>query len=241
MLHTRICELLEIEHPIISAPMAGAAAAELVAAVSEAGGFGLLGAGTNSPDWLREQIRAVRERTNRPFGVGFISSFPGLRELVQVALEERVTAISHSFADPTPYIPAAHEAGVKVLAQVQKVSHARTVVLAGVDAIAAQGSEAGGHTGHNGTLPMVPAVIDIAGDIPVIAAGGIADGRGLAAVLMLGAEGAFIGTRFVASSESARQDWEKLQVIQAGTDDTVLTKAYDLALGAAFPKDIGDG
>ncbi|MEE8158309.1 MAG: nitronate monooxygenase [Dehalococcoidia bacterium] len=240
MLHTRICELLEIEHPIINAPMAGAATAELAAAVSEAGGFGLIGAGSNSPDWLREQIRAVRERTNRPFGVGFISSFPGLRELVQVALEERVTAVNHSFADPTPYVPAAHEAGVKVLAQVQKVSHARLAALAGVDAIAAQGSEAGGHTGHGGTLPLVPAVIDIAGDIPVIAAGGIADGRGLAAVLILGAEGAFVGTRFLASPESAHEEWEKLRVIEAGTDDTILTKAYDLALGSAFPMDIGD-
>ena len=240
MLHTRICELLEIEHPIISAPMGGAATAELAAAVSEAGGLGMIGAWVNSPDWLREQIRAVRDRTNRPFGVGFISSFPGLSELVQVALEERVPAVSHSFADPTSYIPAAHEAGIKVLAQVQKVSHARIVALAGVDAIAAQGTEAGGHTGHSATLPLVPAVLDIAGDIPVIAAGGIADGRGLAAVLMLGAEGAFIGTRFVASRESAPQEWEKLRVIQAGTDDTILTKAYDLTLGSAFPEDIGD-
>ena len=163
-----------------------------------------------------------------------------IRELVQVALEERVAAASHSFTDPTPYISAVHEAGVKVLAQVQKVSHARIVALAGVDAIAAQGSEAGGHTGHTGTLPLVPAVIDIAGDIPVIAAGGIADGRGLAAVLVLGAEGAFIGTRFVASSESARQEWEKLRVIRSGTDDTILTKTYDLAQEAPFPKDIGD-
>ena len=239
MLRTRICELLGIEHPIISAPMAGAATAELAAAVSEAGGLGIIGAGFNSPDWLREQIRAVRDRTNRPFGVGFISSFPGLKELVQVALEERVPVVSHSFADPTLYIPAAHEAGIKVLAQVQKVSHAKIVALAGVDAIAAQGTEAGGHTGHSGTLPLVPAVVDIAGDIPVIAAGGIADGRGLVAVLMLGAEGAFIGTRFVASRESARQEWEKFRVTQAGADDTVLTKAYDLALGLAFPKDIG--
>lgn len=239
MLHTRICELLEIEHPIIGAPMSGAATAELAAAVSEAGGLGLIGAGANSPDWLRGQIRAVRDRTDRPFGVGFISSFPGFSELVQVALEERVAVVSHSFADPTPYIAAAHAAGIRVLAQVQKVSHARIVAQAGVDAIAAQGTEAGGHTGHNGTLPLVPAVVDIAGDIPVIAAGGIADGRGLAAVLMLGAEGVYIGTRFVASRESATNDWEKMRVIQAGTDDTVLTKAYDLALGLAFPKDIG--
>ena len=198
MLHTRICELLEIEHPIFNAPMAGAATAELAAAVSNAGGFGLIGAGAGPSDWLRDQIRAARERTERPFGVGFISSFSGLDELVQVALDERVAAVNHSFADPSPYVQAAHEAGVKVLAQVQKVAHARKVALAGVDAIAAQGTEAGGHTGYSGTLPLVPAVIDVAGEIPVIAAGGIADGRGLAAVLMLGAEGAFIGSRFVA-------------------------------------------
>lgn len=186
MLHTRLCDLLEIDLPTISSLMGGAATAELSAAVSEAGGFGLIGEGSNSPDWLREQIRAVRERTDRPFGVGFISSFPGLGELVQVVLEERVTAASHSFADPTPYLTAAHEAGVKVLARVQKVSHARTVALAGVDAIAAQGSEADGHAGHRGTLPLVPAMIDIAGNTPVIAAGGIADGRGLADAPMPG-------------------------------------------------------
>ena len=240
MLRTRICELLEIEHPIINAPMAGAATAELAAAVSEAGGFGFIGAGGNSPDWLRDQIRAVRQRTNRPFGVGFISSFPGLGEVVQVALDERVSAVCHSFADPSPYVFAAHEAGVKVLAQVQKVAHAKKVALSGVDAIAAQGTEAGGHTGYSGTLPFVPAVIDAVGDIPVIAAGGIADGRGLAAVLMLGAEGAIIGSRFVASLESAPKDWEKQRVVQAGTDDTVLTKVYDLTMGSAFPTDIGD-
>ncbi len=241
MLRTRICELLEIEHPIVCAPMAGAAGGKLAAAVSEAGGLGLIGSGSGStPEWLRDQIRIVRERTDRPFGVGFISSFPGLDDLVKVALEERVTAVSHSFADPTAYVPAAHEAGIKVLAQVQKVSHAKRVALAGVDAITAQGSEAGGHTGHNGTLPMVPAVIDVAGDIPVIAAGGIADGRGLAAVLILGAEGAWIGTRFVASAESARQDWEKDHVVLADMDGTVLTKAYDLTAGSAFPLDVGD-
>ena len=241
MLNTRLCDLLGIEHPIISAPMAGAAGGELAAAVSEAGGFGLIGNGSAStPEWLRDQIRVVRERTDRPFGVGFISSFPGLHDLVTVALEERVTAVSHSFADPTAYVPAAHDAGIKVLAQVQKVSHAKRVVLAGVDAITAQGTEAGGHTGYSGTLPMVPAVIDVAGDIPVIAAGGIADGRGLAAVLMLGAEGAWIGTRFVASTESAREDWMKDHIIQASSDDTVLTKAYDLTSGAAFPMDVGD-
>ena len=242
MLHTRVCDILRIEHPIISAPMSGGtAAADLAAAVSAAGGFGLIGANHQSgPDWLRGQIRAVRERTDRPFGVGFISSFPGLDQLVQIALEERVAAVSHSFADPSPYIEAAQAAGIKVQVQVQTVAQARTAARAGADIIAAQGTEAGGHTGYSGTLPLVPAVIDAVGDIPVVAAGGIADGRGVAAVLILGAEGAWIGTRFVASREAGGGDWIKERLIEAGTDDTVLTKAYDLALNFPFPRDVGD-
>lgn len=241
MIHTRICDLFGIEHPIISAPMAGTATAELAAAVSEAGGLGLIG-GTagNNPDWLREQIRSVRNRTQKPFGVGFISSFPGLDRLVQVVIDERVPVISHSFADPTPYVAAAHAVGIKVMVQVQKVSHAKIAALAGVDVVAAQGTEAGGHTGYSGTLPLVPAVIDVVGGIPVLAAGGIADGRGLAAVLMLGAEGAWLGTRFVASLEAIAPDWKKQSAVQAGTDDTILTKVYDLISDAPFPKDIGD-
>ena len=241
MIHTRICDLFSIDHPIISAPMAGTATAELAAAVSEAGGLGLIGGTTgNNPDWLREQIRLVRNRTQKPFGVGFISSFPGLDRLVQVTLDERVPVVSHSFADPTPYVAAAHAAGIKVMAQVQKVSQARVAALAGVDVIAAQGTEAGGHTGYSGTLPLVPAVIDVAGSIPVVAAGGIADGRGLAAVLMLGAEGAWLGSRFVASHEADAANWRKRRAVEAGTDDTILTKVYDLISDAPFPKDVGD-
>ena len=242
MLYTHICDMLGIEHPIISAPMSGGIAdADLAAAVSEAGGFGLIGAMTTSgPEWLREQIRKVHKLTSKPFGVGFISSFPGLDEFVQVALEERVAAVSHSFADPTPYIPSAHAAGVKVIAQVQTIAQAVVAAQAGVDILVAQGTEAGGHTGYSGTLPLVTAVLDIAGTIPVLAAGGIADGRGLAAVLMLGAEGAWMGTRFFASRESGGGNWEKERIVEAGTDDTVLTKVYDLTLEFPFPRDIGD-
>src|SRR5258706_1845859 len=217
MLHTRICDLLGIEHPIISAPMSGGiAAAELAAAVSEAGGFGLIGAmTTGGPDWLRAQVRQIRERTNKPFGVGFISSFPGLDEFVQVALEEHVTAVSHSFADPTPYVSPAHAADVKVIAQVQTVAQAAVAAQAGVDILVAQGTEADGHQGTIGTLPLVATVRDIAGTIPVLAAGGIADGRGLAAVLVLGAEGAWMGTRFYASREAGGGAWEKERMVEA--------------------------
>ena len=134
MLHTRLCDVLGVEHPILNAPMAGSAAAELAAAVSAAGGFGLIGGTTaGGAAWLRAQIRTVRDRTNRPFGVGFISSYPGLDALVQVALEERVVAVSHSFADPTPYVAAAHAAGVKVLVQAQSVARAVCAAHAGAD------------------------------------------------------------------------------------------------------------
>jgi nitronate monooxygenase len=243
-LHTRLCELLRIEHPIISAPMGGGTAgATLAAAVSEAGGLGMIGGttvGADAPEWLSAQIRAVRERTDRPFGVGFISSFPGLEALIAVAIDERVPVLAHSFADPSPYIGAAHGAGCLVLVQVQTLEQARAAVQAGADAVAAQGTEAGGHTGYAGTLPFVPAVVDAAGGVPVVAAGGIADGRGLAAVLMLGAVGAWIGTRFVASREADEAEWAKERIVAAGPDDTVLTHAYDLALEAPFPAGIGD-
>ena len=240
MIRTRLCDLLGIDHPIISAPMAGTAGAALAAAVSAAGAFGLIGGSGGGPEWLRAEIRAVRAHTDRPFGVGFISSFPGLDDLVQVALEERVAAIGHSFADPSPYVADAHAAGIKVFAQVQTVAQARVAARAGVDLIAAQGTEAGGHTGYSGTLPLVPAVVDAAGDIPVVAAGGIGDGRGLAAVLLLGAEGAWIGTCFVASQEGSIAAWVKEQVVRATADDTILTRAYDLATAAPFPEGIGD-
>ncbi len=235
MLHTRICDLLGIEHPIINAPMAGTATAALAAAVSEAGGFGLIGGSGGDADWLRAQIRAVRKRTARPFGVGFISHYPGVDALVRVALEERVAAVTHSFMDPSPFVVAAHAAGVKVLAQVQTVERAVAAARAGVDAIAAQGTEAGGHTGtQSATLPLIPAVIDAIGDVPVIAAGGIADGRGLAAALMLGAEGVWMGTRFMATPEWGGKPWVRGRLLTAGADDTVLTRAYDLAMARPF-------
>src|SRR6266508_2265996 len=137
MLSTRICDLLGVDHPILGAPMSGGiAAADLAAAISEAGGFGLLGGmTTGGTDWLREQIGRVRERTKKPFGVGFISSFPGLDELVQVALEERVTAVSHSFADPTPYVVPAHTAGVKMIAQVKTEKNKENSMSSGAFAL----------------------------------------------------------------------------------------------------------
>ena len=241
MLHTHLCDLLGINHPILNAPMGGTAVGALAAAVSNAGGFGMIGGTSgNGPDWLRTQIHSARDKTARPFGVGFISAFPGIDDLVQVALDEQVAVINHSFADPTPYVAAAKARGVRIFAQVQSVAQAQRAARAGVDAIIAQGTEAGGHTGVAGTLALVPAVIDAVGDIPVLAAGGIADGRGLAAVLMLGAVGASLGTRFVASEEWGGGAWEQQAVLAATADDTLRTSVYDQVRGAPFPAGIAD-
>ena len=246
-LRTRLCDLLRIEHPVISAPMAGSAAADLVAAVTAAGGFRLIGATSplwqeDRSAWLRSQIHAVRERTDLPFGAGFVLGFPQCEELLQVALEERVAAVSYSFGDPTPYVTAAHQAGVKALVQVQTIAQAETAARAGADGITAQGTDAGGHCGLNGTLSFVPAVLDAVvpiAEVPVVAAGGIADGRGLAAVLMLGADGGWIGRRFCASNECALDPWIKERIVAAGVDDTVWTLAYDRVLGfPTFPEGI---
>jgi nitronate monooxygenase len=241
MLSTPLCALLGIDYPVLNAPMSGTATAELAAAVSLAGGFGMIG-GTSAggPDWLRAQIRAVRARTDHPFGVGFISSFPGLNDLVQVALDERVAAINHSFADPTPWVEPAHTHGVRIFVQVQTVAQAIRAAHAGVDVIIAQGTEAGGHTGQAGTMALIPAVVDAVGDIPVVAAGGIADGRGLAAALILGATGCWLGTRFVASEEWGGGAWEQQAVLAATSDDTVRTSAFDQVRGAPFPEGIAD-
>lgn len=238
MLHTRLCDLLGIEHPIISAPMAGTSGVDLVVAVSGAGGFGVLGATIPFPDparpeEVRRQIRAVRERTDRPFGVGVNPGFPDSAEVLAVALEERVAAVTCSFADPGPMIAAAHAAGVKVLAQVQTIERAVRAAHLGADVIAAQGTDAGGHCGLNGTLAFVPAVVDAVApiaDIPVVAAGGIADGRGLAAVLLLGADGAWMGTRFCATPEIELDVQARERIVAAGVDDTVRTMAYDALL-----------
>jgi nitronate monooxygenase len=241
MITTPLCAFLGVEHPILNASMAGTATGELAAAVSEAGGFGMIG-GTNSngAPWLREQIRIARSFTSRPFGVGFISSFPDTEELARVALDEGVAAINHSFADPTPFVAPTHATGTKVFAQVQTLKQAITAAQAGADVIIAQGGEAGGHAGAIGTFALLPAIVDAVTPIPVVAAGGIADGRGLAAALLLGAQGAWMGTRFVASQEWGGPAWEQAAVLAATSDDTVQTRVYDLIGERPFPAENPD-
>ncbi|MBT97401.1 MAG: 2-nitropropane dioxygenase [Dehalococcoidia bacterium] len=241
MITTKLCSELGIDFPIINAPMTGTATAELASAVTRTGAFGMIGATLDpDPTWLKEQIQAVRDKTDLPFGVGFINSASGIEKNIEAALEAKVAAVGCSFADPTEFIAQAKAAGVKSLAQVQTLADAKKAVAAGADVIVAQGSEAGGHGSHMGTLSFVRAVVKIAGDIPVVAAGGIADGPGLAAALMLGAEGVWLGTRFVASLEWAGAEWAKGQVVIADADDTINTKVYDLVTDAPFPHSIGD-
>jgi len=241
MITTPLCALLGIEQPILNASMAGTATGELAAAVSEAGGFGMIGGTTpKGAPWLREQIRIARSLTSRPFGVGFISSFPDTADLAQVALDEGVMAINHSFADPTPFVASTHAAGAKLFVQVQTLRQAITAARAGADVIISQGGEAGGHAGAIGTFALLPAVVDAVAPIPVVAAGGIADGRGLAAALLLGAQGAWMGTRFVASHEWGGPSWEQEAVLAAESDDTVQTRLYDLIGERPFPAGIPD-
>jgi nitronate monooxygenase len=240
VLNTRVCGLFGIEHPVLNAPMGGGdAPAELAAAVANAGGLGLIGGTTiGGVDWLVDQIRRARDLTDRPFGVGVISHLPGAAELMAAALDEGVRIIAHSFADPTPFVGAAHDAGAKVVCQVRSVTEARRAADAGVDAITAQGTEAGGHTGRMSTFPLVPLVVEAVAPVPVIAAGGIADGRGIAAALMLGAEGVWIGTRFLATDEAGVPPEHKARVIAATGEDTVLTDVFDIARRIPWPADV---
>jgi nitronate monooxygenase len=236
-LHTRICELFDIEHPILNAPMGGGdAPGALAAAVSEGGGLGMIG-GTSfgGVAFVRDEIRSAKSLTSRPFGIGFITHLPGTDELVHAALDEGVRIVAYSFGDPTLYVRTAHDAGATVICQVRTLDEARRAADAGVDVITAQGTEAGGHTGTISALPLVPAVVDEVAPIPVIAAGGIGDGRGIAAALMLGAEGVWLGTVFLATPEAGVSSRYKQRVIDAGTDDTILTTVFDVAAGIPWP------
>ncbi|HEY7072857.1 MAG TPA: nitronate monooxygenase family protein [Acidimicrobiales bacterium] len=234
-MRTRLCELLGIEHPILNAPMAMVAGAPLAAAVSAGGGLGMIGGAFRGVDGLRAEIRAARGLTEQKVGVGFISHRVEAQELADVALDEGIAVVAHSFADPTPFVGPAHDAGAVVLCQVRTVAEAERAAAAGVDAIVAQGTEAGGHTGRVSTLPLVPAVVDAVSPLPVVAAGGIGDARGIAAALMLGADGVWIGTRFEATPEAAVSREFRERLVAASTDDTVLTEAFDLAIKADWP------
>lgn len=226
MLRTRLCELLGIAHPIVCAPMGWITGPELTAAVSAAGGLGILGAGANPPELLREKIRRVRQLTDRPFGVNLILSRPA-EERFQVCVEERVPVLSLFWGDPAPFVERAHKAGMRVLLQVGDVASAVDAKTKNVDVIIAQGVEAGGHVaGELTTMVLVPRVVDAVAPVPVIAAGGIADARGLVAVLALGAQAAVLGTRFIATPEADAHSEYKGRILASSGDNTVRTTLF---------------
>ena len=224
-LRTPLCDVLGIDAPIVSAPMGpDLTGAELVAAVSGAGAFGILQAQLHPPPALREEIARVRAATSRPFGVNFLLQFP-CEDGLAVALEEHVAAISFFWGDATPYVDRIHAAGARVIVQVGSVADAERAVAGGADVVIAQGAEAGGHVaGQVSTMVLVPRVVDAVGaKVPVVAAGGIADARGVVAALALGASGAALGTRFLASAESRAHPAYKERVVAASEEDTVRT------------------
>ncbi len=222
MLRTPLCDLLGIKHPIIQGGMAWVATAELVSAVSEAGGLGVLGAGSAPPDYVRDQIRKVRERTDKPFGVNVPLFSPYAAEVVKVCIEEKVPVMTTGGGNPAPFIGPLKEAGIIVIPVVASVALAKRLERMGADALVAEGMESGGHIGDVATMPLVPQVVD-AVSIPVIAAGGIADGRGLAAALALGAVGVQMGTRFICTEECIAHPVYKEQIVKAHDRSTMVT------------------
>ncbi|MBK5253884.1 MAG: enoyl-[acyl-carrier-protein] reductase FabK [Peptostreptococcaceae bacterium] len=219
---TRITELLGIEYPIIQGGMAWVADYHLVSAVSEAGGLGIIGAGAAPADWVREQIRKVKENTDKPFGVNIMLLNPAAEEIAKVVVEEGVAMVTTGAGNPERFMKMWKEAGIKVLPVVASIGLAKRMVRSGCDGLIAEGTEAGGHIGDLTTMVLVPQLASEF-DIPVVAAGGIADGRGLAATLMLGAEGVQIGTRFVATDEANVHENYKNAILKAKDIDSKVT------------------
>ncbi|HSN02956.1 MAG TPA: nitronate monooxygenase [Acidimicrobiales bacterium] len=225
---TRLTELLGIEHPVMLAGMGGVAYHQLVAAVSNAGGYGCLGASTMSSEHLASEIAATRSLTDRPFGVDLLTAFPEtLVKNVELLIEGGATTFVAGLGVPRNVVDLCHSHGVKVISMCGKVDHARRALDAGCDVVVAQGTEAGGHTGQVATLPLVPMIVDaLDGAIPVVAAGGIFDGRGLAAALALGADGVWVGTRFIATPEARAVAGFKEGILLSREDGTVISRAF---------------
>ena len=229
----RVTALLQIEHPILLAPMDLVSDGALAAAVSKAGGLGLLGGGYGDGAWLEDEFVAAG---NTRVGCGFITwSLAKHPEVLDRALDHAPAAVMLSFGDPAPFAARIHAAGAKLICQVQSLAHAKAAANAGADIIVAQGTEAGGHGVARGTMSLVPEIVDALPHIPVVAAGGIADGRGLAAALMLGAEGVMMGTRFYASREAAGHAEAKRRILAASGDDTARSIVFDISRRNVWP------
>jgi enoyl-[acyl-carrier protein] reductase II len=223
---TPICDLFDIEVPIFLAGMGGVAYAEVCAAVSEAGGYGVLGMAAEGPEGIREEMRKVRELTDKPFGVDLLAALPDqMVAAIDVIIDGGASAFIAGLGVPGPIIQKCHDNGLKVMSMCGKVSHAVAAEEAGCDAVVAQGTEAGGHTGRVAGMALIPQIVD-AVEVPVLAAGSIVDGRGLAAALAFGCQGVWMGTRFIASHEARAADAYKKRIGQIREEDTVVTRCY---------------
>lgn len=227
-MRTRLTELLDIEHPVMLAGMGGVSYHQLVAAVSEAGGIGTLGASTMSVEQLGHEIAAVKALTSKPFGVDLLTAMPGQVEGgIQQVIDGGARIYVAGLGIPREVVEMLHAKGILVGSMCGKVRHAIGAVASGCDFVVAQGTEAGGHTGQIATLPLVPQVVDAVGDqVPVVAAGGIFDGRGLAAALALGADGIWVGTRFIATHEAQAVNGYKEKLLEIGEDGTIVSRAF---------------
>jgi enoyl-[acyl-carrier protein] reductase II len=228
MLRTRLTDALQIERPVMLAGMGGVSYHRLVTAVSEAGGFGCLGASAMGRELMNQEIAAVRGATDKPFGVDLLTASPGdMVSQVEDVIRGGATAFVAGLGVPRDVVKLCHDSGVIVVNMCGKVRHAVDAVAAGCDIVVAQGTEAGGHTGQVATFALVPQVVDAVGDqVPVVAAGGIVDGRGLAAALALGADGIWVGTRFIATPEARSVQGYKETLLATKEDGTVVTRAY---------------
>lgn len=217
-----LCELLGIRHPVFQGGMAWVADGKLAAAVSEGGGLGIIGAGNAPASYVREQIRVVRSRTDKPFGVNIMLLSPFADEVAQVAAEEKVAVVTTGAGNPSKYMDLWKSAGIQVIPVVPSVAMAKLMTRLGASAVIAEGGESGGHVGELTTMVLVPLICD-ATDLPVIAAGGIADGRGVAAAMMLGACGVQMGTRFLSAAECSIHPVYKEKILKAGDLCTMVT------------------
>jgi len=225
-LRTPICERFGIEVPIFLAGMGGVAYAKVCAAVSEAGGFGTLGMAAETPEGIRREMQEVRRRTDRPFGVDLLAALPEqMISAIDVIIEEGASAFIAGLGVPEAVIEKCHQGGVQVMSMCGKVRHAVAAERAGCDVVVAQGTEAGGHTGQIAGMALIPQIVD-AVSLPVLGAGSIVDGRGLAAALALGAQGVWMGTRFVASHEARAAQEYKKRIAEIRAEDTVVTRCY---------------
>jgi nitronate monooxygenase len=235
-LSTDFTRLAGVRHPIVLAPMGGSAGGALAAAVSRGGGLGMLGSGDGNREWLAREVSILVSSTDRPWGIGFLTWRVDVGT-VAAALDYGPPAVMVSFGDPTPYAEIVREAGALLIIQVTDLEEARRAVDVGADVIVAQGTEAGGHGARHGrsTLPFVPVVVDLAAPVPVLAAGGIADGRGVAAALALGAAGALLGTRFQATAEALVDPAVARAIVTGQAENTQRSSLLDLVRGSAWP------